>query len=482
MTSPASHAPAPIAIGDRLELMVDRALVASSRGLRHRAVTPRAEEVVFRFDQPWEGPFSGYLTTLHDPALGEYRLYYRGHWPAQAADGSSDHPFSHAGQCLCVAISSDGVHWQRPQLAFHPLPEAPRNNILLLDAFPHTHNFTPFLDLCPGVPANERYKALAGGEPERGLVAYASADGLHWRLLHPEPVITGEGFDSMNVAFWSSHEQCYVAYVRTWTGPDCTGWRSISRCTSNDFLQWTPLQEMQFQSPGRVHYYTNQTAPYARAPHHYLAFAARFMEHRRVVSTAEADALSIHPRYQSDCSDTVLLTSRGGGSYQRAFREAVITPQMGAQHWNSRSNYPSLGLLETGEQQLSLYLNQCFAQPGAHVQRYSYERDRLACWEAGHRSGELLTQPLLFNGSELRLNLATAAAGWLKVECQSADGKPLPGYQISDCEPITTNASAAVVRWRGGCDLAPLQGTPVRLRIRMKECRLFALQFAAGAR
>ena len=36
----------PITVGDRLELLVDRTLIASSRGLRHRAITPRREEVV----------------------------------------------------------------------------------------------------------------------------------------------------------------------------------------------------------------------------------------------------------------------------------------------------------------------------------------------------------------------------------------------------------------------------------------------------
>ena len=74
----------PITVGDRLELLVDRTLIASSRGLRHRAITPRREEVVLAFDRPWEGPFSGYVTALHDPLIGEHRLYYRGHWPAPA--------------------------------------------------------------------------------------------------------------------------------------------------------------------------------------------------------------------------------------------------------------------------------------------------------------------------------------------------------------------------------------------------------------
>lgn len=468
----------PIAIADRLELLVDRHLIARSRGLRHHALSPSAEEVVFHFDQPWEGPFSGYVTALHDPQLGEHRLYYRGHWPAFGA--GSDHPFSHAGQCLCVASSRDGIHWQRPELDLHPLPEAPRNNILLLDRFPHTHNLTPFLDARPGVPEAERYKALAGGEPEAGLVAYGSPDGLHWQPLKAEPVIVGEGFDSMNVAFWSAHEQCYVAYVRTWTGPDGTGWRTISRCTSADFLHWSPMREMAYGPGGRVHYYTNQTHPYPRAPHLYLGLAARFMEGRSVISAEQADGLQVHPRYQNDCSDAVLLTSRGGLRYDRTFLEALIRPQVGPEHWNSRSNYPALGLLPTGPRELSVYLNQCFAQPRAHIQRYTFELDRLAAVEAGHRPGELLTQPLLFAGPTLWLNVATAAAGWVAVELQNSDGSALPGYELEACQPLIGNGLALPVRWTGGSNLAALAGQPIRLRIQLQEARLHALRFGAS--
>lgn len=464
----------PITIADRLELLVDRTLIASSRGLRHHAISPRREEVVLHFDQPWEGPFSGYVTALHDPLIGEHRLYYRGHWPA-FGEGRS-YPFTHHGQCLCLASSSDGIHWRRPELDLHPLPEAPRNNILLLDRFPHTHNFTPFLDSRPDVPEAERYKALAGGEPETGLVAYASADGLHWRLLQPEPVICGEGFDSMNVAFWSVHEQCYVAYVRTWTGPDGTGWRTISRCTSPDFRHWSPMREMRYGPGGRVHYYTNQTYPYPRAPHHYIGLAARFMEGRAVLSAEQAEALQVHPRYGADCSDAVLLTSRGGLHYQRAFLDAVIRPQSGTEHWNSRSNFPALGLLQTAPQQLSLYLNQCFGQPRAHLQRYSYELDRLACLEAGHRAGELLTRPLRLAAGELQLNLATAAAGEVRVELQSINGEPLPGYQLTDCRPLIGNQNAMAVHWQHGSMLPDPDVGPLRLRVWLQEAQLFALQ------
>jgi len=464
----------PITVGDRLELLVDRALIASSRGLRHRAITPRREEVVFQFDQPWEGPSCAYLTVLKDPVAGGFRLYYRGLW--QGFQDSQAKPARFAGQCLCVATSSDGIHWQRPALSLHPLPEAARNNILLLDQFPHTHNFTPFLDGRPDVPEQERYKALAGGEPEAGLVAYASADGVHWRLLHPEPVITGEGFDSMNVAFWSAHEQCYVAYVRTWTGPDCTGWRTISRTTSPDFRHWSPLREMAYGPGGRVHYYTNQTQPYPRAPHHYISIAARFMEGRTVLSGEQAEALQVDHQQRDSCSDAVLLTSRGGGSYQRSFMEAVISPAIGPEHWNSRSNYPALGLLQTSDREVSLYLNQCYGQPSAHLQRYSYERDRIACFEAGHRPGELITKPLLLAPGQLQLNLATAAAGEALVELQAADGTPLPGFSLAECRPMIGNDLSMPVVWEQHSTLGALASQPVRVRVRLQEARLFALQ------
>jgi len=40
-----------------------------------------------------------------------------------------------------------------------------------------------------------------------------SGDGIHWRKLQPEPVVTYTkeyAFDSQNVSFWSESERCYV--------------------------------------------------------------------------------------------------------------------------------------------------------------------------------------------------------------------------------------------------------------------------------
>ena len=116
---------------------------------------------------------------------------------------------------------------------------------MLAGQAPFSHNFAPFLDARPGIPPEQRFKALAGTS-ERGLFGFVSADGLRWRKLGETPLITKGAFDSQNVAFWSASEQCYALYLRTWSGGGFAGFRTISRATSLDFLEWSAPEEMSF--------------------------------------------------------------------------------------------------------------------------------------------------------------------------------------------------------------------------------------------
>ena len=88
------------------------------------------------------------------------------------------------------------------------------------------------------------------------------------------------------------------------------------------------------------HLYTNQTHPYYRAPHIYIGIAARFMPGRKVLTKKEAEILGVNPTYFNDCSDMVIISSRGGSAYQRTFMESFVRPGIGLENWVSRSNYP----------------------------------------------------------------------------------------------------------------------------------------------
>jgi len=97
--------PEPITMGSRLELFVDDLLIDRLNGARLELHSPQPREIVLRFDQPWEGLYSGYETVLKDGDV--FRFYYRGMPVARHARDV---------EVTCVAESRDGIQWTRPQL------------------------------------------------------------------------------------------------------------------------------------------------------------------------------------------------------------------------------------------------------------------------------------------------------------------------------------------------------------------------------
>ncbi|MGC8638856.1 MAG: hypothetical protein ACP5XB_03130 [Isosphaeraceae bacterium] len=457
-----SNARAIIDLGARRELFVDHYLIDKLAGASLVAERPRDEGVVLRFDKPWEGAFCGYATVLHDGPI--YRLYYRG-LPRSGQDGGS-------AEVTCHAESPDGIHWTKPELGLFEVAGGKANNVVLAGLPPFSHNFSPMLDDRPGVPPAERYKALAGTAAS-GLFAFVSPDGKHWRKLRDRPVITHGAFDSQNVPFWSQAEQCYLCYLRVFVD----GIRRIARSTSPDFLTWTEPVLMTYGDCPIEHLYTNQTIAYFRAPHIYIGIAARFFPGRQVLSASEARAIGVDPGYFHDCSDAVLITTRGGSRYDRTFMEGFLVPGIGPENWVSRTNYPARNVVRTGPHEMSFYVNQNYGQPTSHLRRYSLRLDGFACVRAGYERGEMLTRPLRFKGRELVLNFATSAGGGIRVAVEDADGRPVPGFTRDDAVELIGNEISRVVRWRSGSNLSSLSGRTVRLRFILKDASLYALQF-----
>jgi hypothetical protein len=457
----------PVDIGSRLELFADDFLFGELKGASLRLHEPVPSGTVLAFDRPWEGAFSGYVTMLRDG--DRYRMYYRG-LPTAGADGST-------AEVTCCAESGDGVRWEKPELGLFAVGGVKRNNVILAGAAPFSHNFAPFLDTHPGIPVSERYKALAGTVTS-GLVAFVSPDGLRWRKFKEEPVLTDGAFDSQNVAFWSEHEGCYACYFRTWTGGGFSGFRTVSRATSKDFLTWSKPEAMDFGDTPPEHLYTNQTAPYFRAPHLYLAFPMRFMPGRKVLTAEQAKVLGVNPDYAGDCADCVFMTSRGGGRYHRTFMEGFIRPGADLGNWASRAGMTACGIAFTGPAELSLYKQAHYAQPTAHLVRYTLRTDGFVSVNAPYTGGEMATRLLRFTGRTLALNVSTSAAGSVRVEIRDTAGNPVSGYTLDDVEEIVGDSIEHRVEWKGGRDIGALAGKPIRLRFVMKDADLYAMKFS----
>lgn len=456
----------PLQIGSKRELFVDAFLIDTLQGTRLKLHTPTRAGQVLSFDRPWEGAFCGYCTVIKDGDT--YRLYYRG-LPSAGKDGSDS-------ETTCYAESQDGVHWIKPKLGIYSISGSQDNNVILQGQAPFSHNFSPFLDTKPGIPTAERFKALAG-TGKTGLVAFISEDGKRWKKLREKPLITKGVFDSQNVAFWSESEDCYACYFRTWTGGGYRGFRTVSRCTSRDFIKWSEPVPMSFGNTPTEHLYTNQTHPYFRAPHIYIAIPMRFMPGRRALTEAQARQLGVHAKYGGDCADAVFMSSRGGPVYDRSFMEGFIRPGTDLGNWASRAGMCALGVVPTSDTEMSIYKQAHYAQPTAYLERYTLRTDGFASLHAPYQGGEVLTKPLVFTGKALVINFATSAAGSIRIEIQNNQGEAHPGFALTDAQDIIGDDIARTVSWKGHSTVEALAGKTIRLRIQMKDADLYSIQF-----
>lgn len=409
---------------------------------------------------------SGYGCVMRDEALGEFRMFYRG-------GGDIDPP-----EVTCIATSPDGISWTRPALSLFTIDGITTNNVVWTASRPsygESHNFSPFIDANPACPPDARYKAVAlQYEETRKLGAWASPDGIHWRRLRDEAIISrGGGFDSLNVAFWDPNIAQYVCYSRVGSN----GLRSIQWCASPDFLNWGEPAPLEFRPPQTEQYYTNGVTLYPRSPRLYLAFPMRFVPERKTVGQP--------PRDTDGLSDAVLLTSRDGRQWRRTFREAFIRPGPDPNNWGEAhgNQTPLTGLLQTGEGELSIYWFEGYVSGTPRIRRGAIRLDGFASLHAGAREGEMITAPLSFTAAadapapRLLLNFSTSALGSVRVEVQDASGRPIPGFALSDCDVIWGDELARPVTWKGGSTLpASTAASSFRLRFVLLDADLFAFE------
>ncbi len=458
------YAQKPIEIGYNRELFVDYFLIDKMENTKLKMHHPKNEGPVFYFDKPWEGPFSAYSTIIKDNDI--YRAYYRGvkdEWK----DGTKS-------EITCYAESKDGINWHKPTLGLYEVTGTFDNNVILANVASANHNFSPFIDKNPECKPDEKYKAVGG---KSGLIAFTSKDGIHWKKIREEPVFTEGAFDSQNVSFWSEAEKKYVCYFRTWIGDGSARYRSVGLTTSDDFIHWSEPVQMKFGDTTLEDLYTQQTSPYYRAPHIYVAIGARFMPNRQVLTEKQTRELNVNPNYYNSCSDAIIMTTRGGSNYERTFMESFIRPGIGLQNWVSRSNYPALNVVPTNETEMSVYVNENYAQPTAHLKRYSMRIDGFASLSAGYNGGEMITKTFTFEGKELEINYSTSAAGEIKIEFQDKNGNPLPGYTLDDCQLIIGNEIKRIVTWNNNPDIKNLMKQPIKMRIYLKDADLFSFKF-----
>ena len=451
-------------IGSRLELFVDDWLIEKMTGADLRLHHPVPREVAITFDREWEGNSSAYVTVFQDGDV--FRMYYRG-----SGDDIGKEKAEHIHQVVCYAQSRDGIEWEKPELGLCEFNGSKQNNIVWTGE--GHHNFASFKDTNPACKPEARYKALGSGKGGK-LVAFQSADAIHWQLVSEEPVITKGAFDSQNLAFWDTVRQRYVEFHRYNDREIVKGEpiRRIMTCTSDDFLNWTEPELIDFGDAPLEQLYTNATVAYYRAPHIFLGFPKRFVPERKKVLD--------HPF--PGVSDGVFMTSRDGLHWRR-WLKAFIRPGLQRERWVQRNNMTAWGILATRPaieglpDELSLYSSEKYCAEGCCLRRYTLRTDGFVSVNAPYAGGEFTTRPFLFDGKELMLNYSTSAAGSLRVAILDGDDNPVPGFEMDNCPELYGDEIEAVVSWKDGSDVSKLAGRPIRLRLALKDADLYSIRF-----
>ncbi|MGB0579289.1 MAG: hypothetical protein ACPGVU_06270 [Limisphaerales bacterium] len=481
----------PIDIGDRRELFVDQHLIAELKGNASRRLHhPIPREIALTHNAPWEGAGSGYHTVIKDGDL--YRLYHRG-----SALGVENGRLKIGKQVYCYAESKDGITWVKPKLGLFEYNGSKDNNIILTGL--GVHNFAPFLDTNPNCKPEARFKALAGSAKEGGLFAFQSADGIHWKLMRKEPVITKGAFDSQNLAFWDRAAGKYRAYFRTFTKGITTGkvwkpagYRAIRTAASANFFDWKENHDLTYEdSPDDEHLYTNQVGPYYRAPHILIGLPTRYVERGWSDSMRDLPQLEhreqrskAHLRYGTALTEALVMASRNGVHFER-WNEAFLRPGIQRpETWQYGQHYVAWHAVETkstlpgAPNEISLYATEGgWTGDDNILRRYTLRLDGFVSVRAGFKGGELVTKPITFKGDRLTLNFATSAAGSLRVAIETAGGNPIKGYTFADCPVHFGDTINRPVTWKNGTDVSQLIGKPIRLRIELKDANLYSFRF-----
>jgi hypothetical protein len=384
-------------------------------------------------------------------------------------------------------ISDEGLRFTRPSLGLFEYEGSKNNNIvfkgrqgsLILDGNPNKDPWAVF--------------KFTGYEPHSGTMVMSSPDGIHWTRNEVQQLPFDT--DATVEHFWDDQTGTYKCYLRgeSWWGSPCndgTGREALLAETSEFFKPWPfqPVPKPSFRAnmirrslptPSLelpkafiteywpemgvdIHNYRTISSKYTSAPDVYVSFFSAYRE----------DPL--------DDRNVGLATSRDGLNWTNWKLPWYIPAHQTFGGVDMKESLVVNGLLYREDElwQYAALKNATHNRTSADDRMFRVRQrvDGFVSLSADAAAGEAITREIRFSGRHLSLNARVRSGGSIRIALLNADGSERKGFGLEDCDPIKGDYLQKAVTWKGKKNINST--ATVRLKIRLQNADLYALQFA----
>jgi hypothetical protein len=498
-------------------LFLDGEWMAESAGIEFRVHAPRCECIVLAPEREWEAyRVSPICVIEHD---GLFKMWYSAischpgvdydlvcprcqslnpgvkvvcvdcGWPLVDIDYLQNEMFG-----TCYAESSDGIHWERPDLGLVDFRGNRRNNLIKGPCGVPAIN--------PKGSSDERFMGIV--EYQSNLFVSVSPDGLRWKRKS-EPCLPFCA-DTTNQIIYNPDTDKYVALLRGFPGRRTTVWCEFD---SLDQTPWPFVEHGHARDETGTLYITdeletvldtddedpalpgldiNHISAHRYRTNTWFGFPALFRKYPPAGLDRDGREVSRYFAQGNDGTwETQLAVSRDGHHWTRSDRTAYLSPGIFG-GVDGGINSIGIGMIHRddsvyqygfGQHQTHGVFSPGEMQRTGSIFMYIQEKDRFIAAASDHRGGGFQTHPFKIPGGKLVMNIECGGLGEGSVEIQDADGTPLNGFTHLDCDRVDLNQLAHVMSWRMKSDLSHLTDQFVRLDIRMQSAKLYAIYFSS---
>lgn len=423
-------------------------------------------------------------TVIRNLETAQYMLWYHtesrqmGPFVDPALGQAAVQTVAGGGSRVCLALSNDGLRWQKPHLGLTPFHGSLQNNMIPVARPPlladHLSGVFPLRHAGAESPLGATFFSRYNDPIYPSGITQAESDtGLEWRVYFP-PTLPLDG--DAHCVMWDANQQCYLCTTRSAQHTriaarmaarnvgGLTNKRHVAIARSRDLKNWTPfldVLETDEQDPSNAEIYYMYIVPYGNL---YIGFIQVFYV---------GELMSGGPlEMQIAISHNLVDWTRAGG--REPFIRLGNEGEWDSRHVSLTTNPP----FEEGNNLRFWYTgkNTDHWQAGdAALGTGTIRRDGFACWNAPEE-GILTTNPLSIRwASWAELNV-DASNGEVRMEITDEQGKPLPGLTKDDCLPITGDQMRATVSFAHPRGNFIRHTGPVRFRFHLKNARLYAFR------